>query len=63
MFMHYAFDLWMARNHPGWPFERYADAVAVVVIRARRVGCSEVPASRIVRHLRRGRVRAAGRGR
>jgi group II intron reverse transcriptase/maturase len=25
LFMHYAFDLWMARNHPGCPFERYAD--------------------------------------
>jgi hypothetical protein len=25
LFMHYAFDTWMARNHPGSPFERYAD--------------------------------------
>jgi RNA-directed DNA polymerase len=25
LFMHYAFDLWMARNFPGCPFERYAD--------------------------------------
>ena len=25
LFMHYAFDLWMARNYPGCPFERYAD--------------------------------------
>ncbi len=25
LFMHFAFDMWMARNHPGCPFERYAD--------------------------------------
>lgn len=25
LFMHYAFDLWMVRNHEGCPFERYAD--------------------------------------
>ena len=25
LFMHYAFDTWMARNFPGSPFERYAD--------------------------------------
>ncbi len=25
LFMHYAFDSWMARNFPGCPFERYAD--------------------------------------
>lgn len=25
LFMHYAFDAWMAREHPGVPFERYAD--------------------------------------
>ena len=25
LFMHYAFDAWMARNFPGCPFERYAD--------------------------------------
>jgi group II intron reverse transcriptase/maturase len=29
LFMHYAFDLWMARHHPGCPFERYADDVVV----------------------------------
>ena len=27
LFMHYALDLWMAREHPGCPFERYADDV------------------------------------
>ncbi len=27
LFMHYAFDQWMDREHPGCPFERYADDV------------------------------------
>jgi hypothetical protein len=35
LFMHYAFDSWMARNFPGCPFERYADD-AVVHCRTRR---------------------------
>src|SRR5215831_14472434 len=25
LFLHYTFDMWMARNFPGIPFERYAD--------------------------------------
>ncbi|MGH8548953.1 MAG: reverse transcriptase domain-containing protein [Methylococcales bacterium] len=25
LFLHYAFDQWMEREHPGIPFERYAD--------------------------------------
>jgi RNA-directed DNA polymerase len=25
LFLHYAFDMWMARNHPDMPFARYAD--------------------------------------
>jgi len=25
LFLHYAFDMWMTRNHPDIPFERYAD--------------------------------------
>lgn len=29
LFMHYAFDHWMRREHPGVPFERYADDVLV----------------------------------
>jgi RNA-directed DNA polymerase len=29
MFMHYAFDRWMAREYPDCPFERYADDVVV----------------------------------
>ncbi|MGW0885366.1 group II intron reverse transcriptase/maturase [Streptomyces sp. NPDC002671] len=29
LFMHYAFDAWMARDHPGVQFERYCDDVVV----------------------------------
>ncbi len=29
LFMHYAFDRWMDREHPGSPFERYADDIVV----------------------------------
>ena len=29
LFMHFAFDAWMARNHPACPFERYADDAVV----------------------------------
>jgi RNA-directed DNA polymerase len=29
LFMHWAFDAWMTRNHRGIPFERYADDVVV----------------------------------
>jgi hypothetical protein len=25
LFLHYGFDMWMRRNHPGIPFERYAE--------------------------------------
>src|SRR5450755_3980975 len=27
LYLHYAFDLWMVREFPGVPFERYADDV------------------------------------
>jgi RNA-directed DNA polymerase len=29
VFMTYAFDMWMTREHPGTPFERYADDIVV----------------------------------
>ncbi len=29
LFLHYAFDTWMARSYPGCPFERYADDAVV----------------------------------
>jgi RNA-directed DNA polymerase len=35
LFMHFAFDAWLARNYPGCPFERYADD-AVVHCKSRR---------------------------
>jgi group II intron reverse transcriptase/maturase len=35
LFLHYAFDLWMRRNYPSVPFERYADD-AIVHCRSRR---------------------------
>ena len=35
LFLHYAFDMWMRRNYPNVPFERYADD-AVVHCRSER---------------------------
>ena len=29
LFLHYAFDLWMTRKHPGSPFARYADDAVI----------------------------------
>ncbi|WP_372463297.1 group II intron reverse transcriptase/maturase [Actinospica acidithermotolerans] len=29
LFLHYAFDAWMSREHPGCPFERYADDAVI----------------------------------
>src|SRR5262249_56078485 len=29
LFLHYAFDAWMQREHPSIPFERYADGTPV----------------------------------
>lgn len=29
LFLHYAFDAWMAKNHRGNPFERYADDIVI----------------------------------
>jgi RNA-directed DNA polymerase len=36
LFMHYAFDSWMAREFPGCPFERYADDAIVHCISRRQ---------------------------
>jgi RNA-directed DNA polymerase len=36
LFMHYAFDTWMARNYPGCPFERYADDAVVHCVSRRQ---------------------------
>lgn len=29
IFLHHAFDMWMSREHPGCPFERYADDIVI----------------------------------
>ena len=36
LFMHYAFDAWMTREHPGIRFERYADDVVVHCVTERQ---------------------------
>ncbi|WP_329142536.1 group II intron reverse transcriptase/maturase [Streptomyces sp. NBC_01456] len=36
LFMHYAFDMWLARNHPDVTFERYADDAVVHCINIRQ---------------------------
>ena len=36
LFMHYAFDMWMAREYPGLAFERYADDVVVHCVTERQ---------------------------
>lgn len=38
LFMHYAFDMWVAREHPTVVFERYADDVAVHCATQRQAG-------------------------
>jgi RNA-directed DNA polymerase len=38
LFMHYAFDTWMVRNHPGVQFERYADDAVVHCVSERQAG-------------------------
>jgi group II intron reverse transcriptase/maturase len=44
LFMHYAFDMWMKREHPDCPFERYADDA---VIHCR----TELEAINVLQHL------------
>ena len=39
LFLHYAFDAWMARNFPGCPFERYADDIVVHCKSRRQAEC------------------------
>jgi RNA-directed DNA polymerase len=48
LFMHFAFDTWMARNFPGCPFERYADD-AIVHCKTRRQ--AEYVLSRIAQRM------------
>ena len=60
LFMHWAFDAWMARTYPGCPFERYADdmvvhcknkrqaedVLAAIATRMKEVGLSCTPTRR-----------------
>ena len=36
LFLHYAFDMWMAREFPGVPFERYVDDAVVHCVSERQ---------------------------
>jgi len=36
LFLHYAFDAWMAREYPSVPFERYCDDVVVHCVSERQ---------------------------
>jgi retron-type reverse transcriptase len=38
LFMHYTFDMWMARTFPHIPFERYADVRFATAAASRRRG-------------------------
>jgi RNA-directed DNA polymerase len=44
LFLHYAFDRWMAKNHPNVPFERYADDAVIHCV-------SQDQAEKLVREL------------
>ena len=40
MFLHYAFDAWMAREYPAVQFERYCDDIIVHARSERHAGIS-----------------------
>ncbi len=49
LFLHYAFDLWMVREFPGVPFERYADDAVIHCVSERQARqVREALASRLV---------------
>ena len=49
LFLHYAFDVWMARNYPGISFERYADDIIVhLVDENQSIGIKEAIAERLI---------------
>jgi RNA-directed DNA polymerase len=52
LFMHYAFDVWMDREFPGCPFERYADDIAA--------DCDTEAQARALRAAVAGRLGALG---
>ena len=47
LFLHYAFDVWMARSYPHIPFERYADDIVC--------HCKSAEAAQALRHVLRDR--------
>ena len=49
LFLHYAFDTWMAREFPGCPFERYADDA---IVHCRSLRQAEYVRSRIAERMR-----------
>jgi RNA-directed DNA polymerase len=49
LFLHYAFDSWMAREFPGCPFERYADDA---IVHCRTLRQAEYVRARIAARLR-----------
>jgi group II intron reverse transcriptase/maturase len=53
VFMHLAFDTWMAEHHPGVPFERYADDV---VIHCRTEAHAHAVLEAVVRRMARCRL-------
>ena len=48
LFLHYAFDIWMVREFPGCPFERYADDV---IVHCRTCQQAEMVLGRIVARM------------
>jgi hypothetical protein len=50
LFLHYAFDAWMARHNPHIPFERYADDS----VPRRRTGVRSTPCSFAAQEMRVG---------
>ena len=50
LFLHYAFDAWMARNFPDIPFERYADDV-ICHCRSEEVEASDLRRHRLEKRL------------
>jgi RNA-directed DNA polymerase len=50
LFLHYAFDMWMARNNPHIPFERYADDIVC--------HCKSATAAQVLRSALRDRFAA-----
>ena len=42
LFLHYTFDMWMQRQYPAFPFERYADDGAPRARKAERLSSAQL---------------------